>query len=1009
MLLQFRLTGIAALALIAWVLAPTIALASPSQQSPDDLAKYYSAMEHLASDDVKQSAAAMLQLDARSLEVLTDKQLYNGAFVFALDGRSELAFSWLEELMAARNFDDVERLRSDPDFTSLHQDPRWDRAVSLAQRNKDTRQEWLPDWIEARLMAAEVQMANAKILWGTTFWDDRILVLDGRARAFTPVAVEGAYKVADRLFAVDLEKDEVAPTNSVQGFRGQRFVTIKRQDLDPYGELLLHELFHLLQERTLQLKGDPVPYLEEKEARVLLRAEYVALRQGLEALRNGNLSRAATGLEDAMLFRDRRHTLFAEGRQDSVDMETLEGLANYTGLVLSTYPDKHLVAIQWTKNWENSRSYTRNFPYATGPAFGLLMDAMTDEWRRSFDALHDFSKIYAAKFGPLDTSGFSAAKRRVGFEKIDADEQSRLDEFSAASDNLKQMFFEGPVIVAETDDRGYSVTFDMNGTVNLSDTQIVYGYVKAANTGGDQFGDFETTPGQVDGAFGVLQESFDGGFRYVFPGPVQQVGRTLRHPGYTITLNDGWELVATDDARVQKIVATAATQAVQSGDGKALNHAPTHEERSDAVLARRAYLGLAGEENGAVDGLRLTFVDDKATAGLAGLQVGDILHRVDGDAVSSMQKLIEIVQTKRAGGRVRFSISRSGQPLSLHATLQPRAQESADGLIVSYDSVAIEGGPSRIITYRPRTQDALPALFYLPGFSCASIDFGGVGDNPIRRFVEDIARRGFVVVRQEKPGLGDSVSTKRCEDLSFDEEVASFSKGVDWIKGQDFVDPDKVFFFGHSLGGVTAPALAAQHSPRGIITYGAPSRRWFEYKLDVFNEQPILLGRDPQAAAQRATIGIPFFRDVMTTRMPWPEIVKAHPEAIGQQIFSTKGQSILGRDFTFLRTLNAFDIEGAWRAYQGDVLALYGTFDIHVISDKDARNVVKLVNEDGGERAMMRVIKGAEHGFSNPNGTLDDYIRAMRFGQWTAEMALERYDPRLAEESVRWMERVLDR
>ncbi|MEM1132141.1 MAG: PDZ domain-containing protein [Pseudomonadota bacterium] len=425
-------------------------------------------------------------------------------------------------------------------------------------------------------------------------------------------------------------------------------------------------------------------------------------------------------------------------------------------------------------------------------------------------------------------------------------------------------------------------------------------------------------------------------------------------------------------------------------------------------LARRVYLGLSGEPAASGDGLRLTFVDPDATAGRAGLKVDDILLMVDQETVSSMPELITIAQSRRAGRDVRFSILRSGEPRSIETTLRPRTVETAKGLIVSYDSVEIDGGRSRIITYRPDTQEPLPTVFYLQGFSCASIDFGGEDDNPIRRFVEDLAREAFVVVRQEKQGLGDSLSQTPCEQITFDEEVAAFSKGADWLKQQPFVDTDQIFFFGHSLGGVTAPALAEEHKPRGIITYGAPSRRWFKYQLDVFNEQPIVLGRSQRLARENASIGIPFFRDVMTTQKPWSEIAAAHPKAIEKEILLTRGQSILGRDFTFLRTLNSFDIEAAWRNYAGDVLALHGSYDIHVISDKDARNLVSLVNTKGRGRASMRILEGAEHGFSRPEGSFKKYIQAARFGRWTASNALATYDPRIAVETANWIRTVLD-
>lgn len=505
----------------------------------------------------------------------------------------------------------------------------------------------------------------------------------------------------------------------------------------------------------------------------------------------------------------------------------------------------------------------------------------------------------------------------------------------------------------------------------------------------DQFGDFESDPPEDTSAFGLLGEERKGSARFVFLGPAKKVGRQLIYPHYTISLNEGWDLVRTDDPRVQRIEKTSSSEARDT-------------------LARRGYFGLGGEPAKDEEGLTLTYVDPVATAGIAGLEEGDVLVSVNAIRVASMADLIAIAGTLRAGVDVRFEVGRGGEQKSFETGVLGRPMEQSEGLIVSYDSVEIEGGRSRIITYRPDTDTPLPTVFYLPGFNCGSLDSGGGADNTIRRLIEDLARAGYVVVRQEKPGIGDSISATRCEDLTFDQEAASFSRGAEWIKRQPFVDPDKIFFFGHSLGGVAAPALAEAHQPRGIITYGAPSRRWFEYKKDVFNEQPKVLGRDPSISQQRAEIGIPFFRDVMTTQKPWSEIASTHPEAIETEISLTRGQTILGRDFNFLRTLNGFDIESAWRAYPGDVLALHGSYDIHVISSKEARNLVSLVNDQGVGRASLRVLEGAEHGFSRPDGVKKEYIMALRFGKWTASKALETYDPRIAQETAKWINQILE-
>ena len=424
------------------------------------------------------------------------------------------------------------------------------------------------------------------------------------------------------------------------------------------------------------------------------------------------------------------------------------------------------------------------------------------------------------------------------------------------------------------------------------------------------------------------------------------------------------------------------------------------------LLKRRAFLGVGGEATRAASGLRLTYVDEAATAGVAGLRPGDVLLSVNDKPVAGMDALVAAAGTVRAGDEVTFEIERAGTALTLSARATPRARETSDEFVVEYTQVKIKDGLSRVMIYRPEGSGRYPALFYLQGFNCASIDFGGRADDPIRRFAQDVVRAGYVVVRQEKHGVGDSLSAQPCDEVDFDTEVAAFAKGYEMIAQLPYVDPAAVFLFGHSLGGATAPALTKAHDPLGIITYGAPSRPWGDYLIDVLELQPAILGVSPRRAKERVRIGTPYVHDLMNQDLSWEEIAMRNPEAVREGIFRTQDEKVFNRDFRFLRTLGAFDIEQAWRAYDGNILAVFGTYDVHVISDTDARHLVSLVNDQGTGQAKLLILNNAEHGLSKFDGSREAYVEQLVKGGWTQSVALAAYDPRIAAETVNWMNEV---
>lgn len=71
-------------------------------------------------------------------------------------------------------------------------------------------------------------------------------------------------------------------------------------------------------------------------------------------------------MKDAVIFRKERQQQYSKYLNDELEIETLEGLANYTGFVLSSYDNKYEKAIEEINQREEAKTYTRPFPYATG-------------------------------------------------------------------------------------------------------------------------------------------------------------------------------------------------------------------------------------------------------------------------------------------------------------------------------------------------------------------------------------------------------------------------------------------------------------------------------------------------------------------------------------------------------------------------------------------------------------------------------------------------------------------
>lgn len=113
-----------------------------------------------------------------------------------------------------------------------------------------------------------------------------------------------------------------------------------------------------------------------------------------------------------------------------------------------------------------------------------------------------------------------------------------------------------------------------------------------------------------------------------------------------------------------------------------------------------------------------------------------------------------------------------------------------------------------------------PVVFFLQGGGCSSIDvpFAPANVWPLA-LINAIATRGFVTMRVDKPGAGESEGPP-CAEGGFREELAGYRAALRALLANPAVDPHRIFLFGDSLGGFIAPLLAKETRVAGISAYG---------------------------------------------------------------------------------------------------------------------------------------------------------------------------------------------
>ena len=289
-------------------------------------------------------------------------------------------------------------------------------------------------------------------------------------------------------------------------------------------ERFLHESFHIVQRQLgLAVKTTSAEHLDIVDGRYWLRLEWRALARALRA----SEEERAQAIRDALTFRQARHARFPDMVETERALDINEGLASYTGVVLAARSRDAAVAraLDELAGAEHGDSFVRTFAYASGPAYGLLLDAASPGWTRKIAGSDDPAVMLMRAAGVQPVADAAAAAARYGGEELRAAEEERERQRQARVAELRRRFVDGPVLVMPGGGGGYS---DSRGAVVIPDVGTIW------------FGDYRMTGpwGALDANQGVLL-STDGRSRRL-PAPVRRDETTFSGEGWTLKVASGW-------------------------------------------------------------------------------------------------------------------------------------------------------------------------------------------------------------------------------------------------------------------------------------------------------------------------------------------------------------------------------------------------------------------------------------------------------------------------------------
>ena len=177
------------------------------------------------------------------------------------------------------------------------------------------------------------------------------------------------------------------------------------------------------------------------------------------------------------------------------------------------------------------------------------------------------------------------------------------------------------------------------------------------------------------------------------------------------------------------------------------------------------------------------------------------------------------------------------------------------------------------------------------------------------------------------------------------------------LKKYEFVDPDKIFVFAHSLGPLIGSLVLPQEPVHGFIAAETIGRSWLEYQVENVRRQLALVGESPDEvdAAVRAdeVCAHHFFVQHETP----DQVVKLNPRCT--EMIRSYG----GVPYTYMQQVGEISLGKQWKQINIPVLVIYGTSDPATSAD-ESRHLADMINNFHSGQATYIELPGMTHGFN---------------------------------------------
>jgi hypothetical protein len=373
-------------------------------------------------------------------------------------------------------------------------------------------------------------------LWGKNLFGPMMFVDRTSRRVVTNAPdAEGLLKEKDGLYS-GLYPKELIVSNIPVKFGGTSFAMIPiptEEDEYRIKSRAVHSLYHSLQEANGVVTSTfNAPNMDEKEARLMQKLEWKALRKAVESRAEDR----QLAIRDALIFRGSNRELYQKYAAIENRFEVYEGLATFTYILLCTNSVQEFD----TRLFENldrvysMPSYARSFGSINGALYATLL------YEKGFDLKSinaencDLGKavqnLYEIELPGIcrDVAGSLALSYDI--DAINKEEEKHLADINERIHNLTSTFTEKPVVFLELESPYFD--FEPENVIPLDTLGTLYSSMRVSDNWGKL---------TIDEGGCLVSNSFK--YMRITAKGFKADKNHLYGDGWHLILNNDWELV----------------------------------------------------------------------------------------------------------------------------------------------------------------------------------------------------------------------------------------------------------------------------------------------------------------------------------------------------------------------------------------------------------------------------------------------------------------------------------